>query len=68
MVTSVMIVKQMSEWMNSSLDKFIWTISYLSWMWTEPDEKSDNVMSIDEVPEKELITALKKEINEYDDN
>jgi len=25
-------------------------------------------MSIDEVPEKELITALKKEINEYDDN
>lgn len=72
MATTYFVVKQITETTTKNLDKFIGTISFLSWMWTEPEDKEEELVPMDDVNENELLKALKEDLkssaDEYEDN
>jgi hypothetical protein len=65
MATFVVVIKEINKNDNYKLEKFLWTVSYLSWAWTEPESSEDEIIPLDEVSPEELIWALNEE---YEDN
>ena len=65
MATFVVVIKEINKNDNYKLEKFLWTVSYLSWAWTEPESSEDEIIPLDEVSPEELLWALKEE---YEDN
>lgn len=61
MITFIVVIKEINKNDNYKLEKFLWTVSYLSWSWTEPESWEDEIVPLDEISPEELIGALKEE-------
>lgn len=60
MATMIIVVMEVNKNDNYKLEKFLWTVSYLSWAWSEPISSENELVPLDEMWTDELLSVLQK--------
>lgn len=60
MATMVIVVREVNKNDNYKLEKFLGTVSYLSWAWSEPISSENELVPLDEMWTDELLSVLQK--------